>query len=85
MLARSIRRMTEEVQSILNERFLSGYLYGSAALDDFQLGWSDIDVLYLSRRPLNAPNYFNPLSRLIAAGSFFIPSMFLKFFSYLPQ
>ena len=52
MLTQSIIRMTTAVQDILNERFLCGYLYGSVALKDFQLGWSDIDVLYLSRRPL---------------------------------
>ena len=52
MLTQSIIRMTEAVQEILGERFLCGYLYGSAVLNDFQLGWSDIDVLYLSRCPL---------------------------------
>ena len=52
MLTQSIIRMTEAVQEILGERFLCGYLYGSVALKDFQLGWSDIDVLYLSRCPL---------------------------------
>ncbi len=52
MLEQSIFRMTGAVQEILGERFLSGYLYGSAVLNDFQPGWSDIDVLYLSRCPL---------------------------------
>lgn len=52
MLAQSIIYMTSAVQETLGERFLSGYLYGSAVLNDFQLGWSDIDVLYLSRCPL---------------------------------
>lgn len=52
MLNQSIIRMTKAVQDIFGERFLSGYLYGSAVLNDFQLGWSDIDVLYLSSYPL---------------------------------
>lgn len=51
-LTEAIAAMTAAVQSILGKDFLSGFLYGSAVLDDFQSGWSDIDVLFLSGNAL---------------------------------
>ncbi len=48
----AIRRMTDAVQDILEGKMHSAWLYGSAALDDFRLGWSDIDVLILAREEI---------------------------------
>ena len=36
----------------LDGRLVSFYLYGSAAVEDFRPGWSDIDVLCLTAEPL---------------------------------
>lgn len=44
-MTESIRRMVSEIASVLNGRLKCVWLYGSAALDDFQLGWSDIDLI----------------------------------------
>lgn len=50
----SIGRMTERIAEILAENRPSIYLYGSAVMDDFQPGWSDIDILVLTQRPIAA-------------------------------
>lgn len=44
---KSINRMVHEISSILSDCKPSIYLYGSSVLDDFRLGWSDIDILVL--------------------------------------
>lgn len=44
--------MTEALSSRLGDALASLYLYGSAAVGDFHPGWSDIDVLCLTDRPL---------------------------------
>ena len=41
----AIRRMTAEIRALLGEDIPSIYLHGSAAIRDFQPGWSDIDLL----------------------------------------
>ncbi|MGN0763855.1 MAG: aminoglycoside adenylyltransferase domain-containing protein, partial [Aristaeellaceae bacterium] len=41
------------LQEQLEDNFLSLYLYGSAAMDDFRPGWSDLDLLCLTRSPLS--------------------------------
>ena len=46
--------MTDAVTGILAENRPSVYLYGSAAAGDFRLGWSDIDILVLTREPVTA-------------------------------
>ncbi|MBR4538818.1 MAG: nucleotidyltransferase domain-containing protein [Clostridia bacterium] len=51
-MQQSIKRVTEEIAAILNGKVHSAWLYGSAVLDDFQLGWSDIDLLVLTERPI---------------------------------
>lgn len=40
------------LQEQLGDNFLSLYLYGSAAMGDFRPGWSDLDLLCLTRSPL---------------------------------
>lgn len=46
----SIERMAREIASICNVHGI--WLYGSVVLDDFQLGWSDIDFLALTDAPV---------------------------------
>jgi predicted nucleotidyltransferase len=38
----------DEIVSILAENKLTIYLFGSVVLDDFKLGWSDIDIIVLT-------------------------------------
>ena len=47
-MQKSINKVTEEIAAVLNGRVHSAWLYGSAVLDDFRLGWSDIDLLVLT-------------------------------------
>ncbi|MDR2753013.1 MAG: DUF4111 domain-containing protein [Oscillospiraceae bacterium] len=47
---KSINIMVAEISDILADHSPSIYLYGSVALDDFKLGWSDIDILVLTKR-----------------------------------
>ena len=44
----SIERLTDRIVHILDNHVHSIWLYGSVVLDDFRLGWSDIDLLVLS-------------------------------------
>jgi len=53
-LNESIEIMTDEIVSILSDNKPTIYLYGSAALDDFKLGWSDIDIIVLNEEELTA-------------------------------
>ena len=49
----SVRQMTEEIAKILGEEQLhSIWLYGSVVLEDFKLGWSDIDFMAFSNGPV---------------------------------
>ena len=50
---RAITRMMNEIASITDGRMYGAWLYGSAALDDFQLGWSDIDFVALIDGPIS--------------------------------
>ena len=47
-MQRAIDKMVREISSILSDVKPSIYLYGSSVLDDFKLGWSDIDILALT-------------------------------------
>ncbi len=47
--------MTAAIAEILSENGPSIYLYGSAAMDDFRPGWSDIDLLVLTNAPITPP------------------------------
>lgn len=49
----SIAEMAASIGEILGSCGPSLYLYGSAVLEDFRPGWSDIDLLCLTRRPLS--------------------------------
>lgn len=50
---KSINRMVHEISNILLDCNPSIYLYGSSVLDDFRLGWSDIDILVLSDKQMS--------------------------------
>ena len=47
----TLRTMTEALSGCLGEALAALYLYGSAAMDDFRPGWSDIDILCLLDAP----------------------------------
>ena len=49
----SIARMTEEIAAVMDRRVHSAWLYGSVVLDDFRLGWSDIDFIVLTDGPIS--------------------------------
>lgn len=48
----AIRRMTEEIDGALDHGLHSLWLYGSVVLDDFRLGWSDIDFIAFAAGPI---------------------------------
>lgn len=48
----AINAMVREISKILSDCEPSIYLYGSSVLDDFRLGWSDIDILVLTEKPI---------------------------------
>lgn len=50
---KAINKMTYEINSILSDCERSIYLYGSSVLDDFRLGWSDIDILVLTNKQIS--------------------------------
>ena len=50
---KAINKMIHEINSILSDCEPSIYLYGSSVLDDFRLGWSDIDILVLTSRQIS--------------------------------
>ena len=49
----SINRIVNEIASIMDGHIYDVWLYGSVALDDFQLGWSDIDFVALTQGPIS--------------------------------
>ncbi|MNC08612.1 hypothetical protein D3C75_562080 [compost metagenome] len=51
-LYESIKIMTNEISFILFDNILSIYLLGSITLDDFKQGWSDIDILVLTKQEI---------------------------------
>ena len=50
---RAINKMIHEISNILSDCEPSIYLYGSSVLNDFRLGWSDIDILVLTNRQIS--------------------------------
>ena len=54
MMQQSIEKMIREITGILQGRVHSAWLYGSVVMDDFRLGWSDIDFFVLADAPLTA-------------------------------
>ena len=49
LMRHSIELMTNRICAILQDCAPSIYLYGSVVLNDFRLGWSDIDILVLTQ------------------------------------
>lgn len=49
----SIEKMVNRICAVFGDHTPSIYLYGSVALDDFRLGWSDIDILVLTQTPIS--------------------------------
>ena len=49
----AISNMVQHIVGILDNCTPSIYLYGSVALGDFKLGWSDIDLLVLTQIPIS--------------------------------
>ena len=47
-----ISKFTDSLHSVLGEKLLSVYLYGSVTLRDYKDGWSDIDLICFSRESL---------------------------------
>ena len=48
----AVTRMMNEISSRVDGRLYGAWLYGSAVLKDFQLGWSDIDFVALVDGPI---------------------------------
>ena len=51
-IIRSAGKMAERIGGVLDHGVHSAWLYGSAVLDDFRPGWSDIDLLVLTNGPI---------------------------------
>lgn len=49
----SIKIMTDRIADILSSCDPTIYLYGSCTMDDFKQGWSDIDILVLTRTQIS--------------------------------
>ena len=49
----SIQCMVTRIKDVLRISSPSIYLYGSIVLGDFKLGWSDIDILVLTKNPID--------------------------------
>jgi len=54
-MKKSIDIMIDNIKDILKDNIEAIYIYGSYTLDDFKLGWSDIDLLVLTKTPI--PDY----------------------------
>lgn len=52
-LSAAINNMTTQIADILLLNDPTVYLYGSCVLDDFRFGWSDIDILVLTEKPIS--------------------------------
>lgn len=48
----SIDTMVQNIHDILGDNMVCIYLHGSVAMNDFKLGWSDIDILCLTKQVL---------------------------------
>lgn len=65
----AINIMIENLRLILKDNIASIYIYGSCCLGDFKLGWSDIDILVLTKNSLDnesAGNLLNLRQTLLA-------------------
>lgn len=52
LLESTLKRMADAVCGLLADCGPTMYLYGSAVADDFRPGWSDLDILVLTRHPI---------------------------------
>lgn len=52
---KALTLMTAAIGDILRENVPSIYLYGSCVMEDFRPGWSDIDLLVLTKTPITHP------------------------------
>lgn len=52
-MKRTLDVMAGRIAALLQTQSPSLYLYGSAVLDDFRLGWSDIDILCLTQTAIS--------------------------------
>lgn len=52
-LSTAVDKMIDSLKLILNGDILSMYIYGSCVLGDFKCGWSDIDILVLTKNKLS--------------------------------
>lgn len=52
-MERRILPFLERMNDLLNGHLLSVHLYGSCVMDDFQPGWSDIDLLCFTDSPIS--------------------------------
>jgi len=83
VMEQSIDLMKNRIVNILNDKNPSIFLFGSVVLDDFKLGWSDIDIICLVdktiqdeqanelvdlRQTLKAEHEENPYFRLFEGG-----------------
>lgn len=50
---KAVQKMTSAISGILLDNQPSIYLYGSSVLNDFRLGWSDIDILVLTEKAIS--------------------------------
>jgi len=51
-LKNAVNIMVKNLVKILGDNIKSIYIYGSSVLNDFKLGWSDIDILVLTKKPI---------------------------------
>ena len=47
-LSYSVKKLTDRIVSVMNGNVYGIWLYGSVVMDDFRLGWSDIDFIALT-------------------------------------
>lgn len=78
-LNESIRIMTGKIAVLLADNNPTIYLFGSVILDDFRLGWSDIDILVLTEREI-AEQQANKLVRLRQVLSGQYPDPYFRLF-----
>ncbi len=52
-MEQSIAIMRDRIAAVLSAKKPTMYLFGSVVLDDFRLGWSDIDILCLVEQPVS--------------------------------
>ena len=52
-MKKSVSIMVDRIVSVLADNNPSIYLFGSLVLDDFKLGWSDIDILCLTEKSIS--------------------------------